>query len=280
MNEIIQQRLDASGATNALEEEQALKEIIQETALYALWRADLFAVAAFQGGTSLRILHGLPRFSEDLDFILCEPDPDFAWPMYLDKVLDVFNEYGIRAEALPRGRLDKAVQTAVIKDRSVVNQLNLSFYRSHPGRKLRVKLEIDVDPPVGSGWAYSYLDFPTDFEVCHQDLPSNFALKIHALLCREFVKGRDWYDFNWYVKQGVTPNLPLLSNALAQAGPWAGQELTIDIKWLKAALAERVERIDWSRAAEDVAPFLRAAEQESLKLWSAQFFEHRLAQLA
>jgi predicted nucleotidyltransferase component of viral defense system len=149
MNEIIQQRLDASGAANAIEEERALREIIQEVALYALWRVDFFAVAAFQGGTSLRILHGLPRFSEDLDFILREPTPDFTWPAYLEKMLDVLGEYGIEAEALPRGRLDKAVQTAVIKDRSVVSQLNLSFYRGHPGRKLRVKLEIDVDPPAG-----------------------------------------------------------------------------------------------------------------------------------
>jgi hypothetical protein len=279
MNEIIQQRLDASGAANALEEEQALREIIQEVALYALWRVDFFAVAAFQGGTSLRILHGLPRFSEDLDFILRAPAPDFAWPTYLENMLGVLNEYGIDAEVLPRGRLDKAVQTAVIKDRSVVNQLNLSFYRGHPGRKLRVKLEIDVDPPAGSGWAYSYLDFPTDFEVCHQDLPSNFALKIHALLCREFVKGRDWYDFNWYVKQGVSPNLVLLSNALAQAGPWAGLEMAIDMPWLKTALEEKIAGIDWKQAAEDVAPFLRAAEQESLKLWSERLFGDRLARL-
>lgn len=279
MNEIIQQRLDASGAANAIEEEQALREIIQEVALYALWRVDFFAVAAFQGGTSLRILHGLQRLSEDLDFILREPAPDFAWPAYLEKMLDVLGEYGIEAEALPRGRLDKAVQTAVIKDRSVVSQLTLSFYRGHPGRKLRVKLEIDVDPPDGSMWTYSYLDFPADFEVCHQDLPSNFALKIHALLCREFVKGRDWYDFNWYVKQGVSPNLLLLSNALMQAGPWAGQNIGVDMQWLKVALAEKIDGIDWKQASEDVAPFLRAAEQESLKLWSGRFFGDRLARL-
>ena len=280
MNEIIQQRLRASGAANALEEEQVVREIIQEIALYALWRADFFSVAAFQGGTSLRILHDLPRFSEDLDFILREPTADFSWPAYLQRLLDVLTEYGIEAEALPRGRLDKAVQTAVIKDRSLVNQLNLSFYHGHPGRKLRVKLEIDVDPPAGSAWAYSYLDFPTDFEVCHQDLPSNFALKIHALLCRDFVKGRDWYDFNWYVKQGVSPNLPLLSKALAQAGPWAGQELGVDPRWLKAVLEEKIGRIDWDEAAQDVAPFLRLSEQPSLKLWGERFFRDRLGRLA
>lgn len=280
MNEIIRQRLRVSGAVNAIEEEQTLREIIQEVALYALWRANFFAVAAFQGGTSLRILHGLPRFSEDLDFILLEPAPDFRWPPYLEKLIEVFTEWGIQAEAVPRDRLDKPIRTAVIKDNSLVNQLNLAFLGGQPGRKLRVKLEIDVNPPAGSAWAYTYLDFPTDFEVCHQDLTSNFTLKIHALLCREFVKGRDWYDFNWYVRQGTSPNLTLLSNALAQTGPWAGQRLSMDSRWLKARLAEKIERMDWTKAAQDVAPFLRVNEQESLKLWSARFFADRVSRLA
>lgn len=103
MNEIIGQRLAASRTSNALEEEQALREIIQEVALYALWRADFFAVAAFQGGTCLRILQRLPRFSEDLDFILLEPAPDFLWPPYLEKLLEVFAEWGIEVEAVPQG---------------------------------------------------------------------------------------------------------------------------------------------------------------------------------
>jgi len=75
-------------------------------------------------------------------------------------------------------------------------------------RRINIKLEIDVEPPAASGYEYSYLDFPTDYEVCHQDLGSNFALKLHALLCRGFLKGRDWYDFNWYIRQKVSPNLP------------------------------------------------------------------------
>lgn len=152
---------------------------------------------------------------------------------------------------MSRGRLDHSAQTAVIRGRPVVNRLNLSFYRGHPGRKLRVKLEIAVEPPECSGWAYTHLDFPTDFEVCHQDLPGNFALKIHALLCRDFVKGRDRYDFNWYVKRGVSANVLLLSNALTQAGPWAGQHLAVDMPWLKVALQERITGIDWKQAADD-----------------------------
>lgn len=262
MNDIIQRRLDDYGAVNAVEEEQALKEIIQEIALYALWRADFYRVAAFQGGTSLRVLHGLPRFSEDLDFVLQQPPPAFDWSAYLERLVTVFAEYGIRCEALPRGRVE------------------LSFYKGHRDRKLRIKLEIDVNPPAGSGFDYSYLDFPTDYEICHQDLGSNFALKIHALLCRGHLKGRDWYDFGWYIRQRVEPNLPLLQNALVQAGPWAGQsDLAVDRAWLSAALQAKIDDIDWADAARDVAPFLQVREQESLQLWNARFFSQKLAKL-
>ena len=280
MIEIIQQRLDTYKASNPVEEEQATKEIIQEVALYALWRAGFFEVAAFQGGTSLRILHDLPRFSEDLDFMLKAPDPDFDWSGYLTQLLACFEEYGLKSEALPKGRMDQRIRKTVIKDNSVINQLTLSFYRGHEGQKINIKLEIDVEPPAESGYAYTYLDFPTDYEVCHQDLSSNFALKIHALLCRRFLKGRDWYDFNWYIRQKVSLNLPHLKNALVQYGPWQGQgDLTVDIPWLKNVVQEKIDSIDWAAAADDVERFLKPAEVESLKLWSARFFSQKLNKL-
>lgn len=281
MIEIIQQRLASYNTTNSLQEEQAVKEIIQEIALYALWRAGFFEVAAFQGGTSLRILHKLPRFSEDLDFMLKVPDPDFAWSVYLKDLLNCFEEYGLKSEALLRDRMDQRIKKAVIKDNSISNQLKLSFYQGHADQKINIKLEIDVMPPAGSGYEYSYLDFPTDYEVCHQDLASNFALKIHALLCRPFLKGRDWYDFNWYIKQGVSPNLLHLRNALVQWGPWQGQNaLNVDSVWLKETLQKKIESIDWKAVAVDVERFLKPAEQKSLELWSARFFSQKLLQLA
>jgi len=272
MIEILQQRLDSYKTTNPVEEEQATREIFQEVALYALWRADFFEVAAFQGGTSLRILRGLPRFSEDLDFILKTPDPEFQWSPYLEKLLTGLLEFGLHSEAIDKSRMDQNVKRALLKDNAVSNQLDLSFDRDHLSRKLRIKLEIDINPPDGSGFEYSYLDFPLDFEVCHQDLPSNFSLKIHALLCRPYLKGRDWYDFNWYVKKGIHPNLPHLQAALYQHGPWQGQSMTIDQSWVKRVLVEKVTTIDWRKAAADVTRFLGAAEQQSLKLWSERFF--------
>jgi len=281
MIEIIQQKLDSCHASNPVEEEQATKEIMQEIALYGLWRADFFEVAAFQGGTSLRILHRLPRFSEDLDFMLQTPDSEFDWSAYLSRLLECFEEYGLQSEALPKGSMDRAVRTAVLKNNSFVNQLNLQFEKGHADRKITIKLEVDANPPAGSGFDYTYLDFPTDFEVCHQDLPSNFALKIHALLCRPYFKGRDWYDFNWYIRQGVSPNLPHLQNALVQYGPWEGQEdLVIDKSWLREELQQKMDSIEWAEAAADVAPFLKLSEQESLKLWDARFFSAKLKKLA
>jgi predicted nucleotidyltransferase component of viral defense system len=280
MIEFIQKRLDGYGATNSVEEGQATKEIIQEVALYALWRAGFFEVAAFQGGTSLRILHALPRFSEDLDFMLKEPDPAFDWSGYLVQLLACFGEYGLKSEALSKGRMEQRIKKAVIKDSSLTSQLNLSFYQGHAGQKINIKLEIDVEPPAESGYEYTYLDFPTDFEVCHQDLSSNFALKIHALLCRGYLKGRDWYDFNWYIKQGVSPNLPHLKNALVQYGPWQGQgDLAVDRAWLTAVLQEKITGIDWAEATGDVERFLKPAEAQSLSLWSTRFFSAKLEQL-
>ena len=280
MIELIQKRLDAYKATNPIEEEQATKEIIQEIALYALWRADFFDVAAFQGGTSLRILHGLPRFSEDLDFMLKAPNPDFNWSGYLDALLACFDEFGLSSEALPKGRMDNRVRKAIIKDNSVAHQLNLSFYRGQENQKLKIKLEIDVEPPANSGYEYTYLDFPLDYEVCHQDLSSNFSLKIHALLCRGYLKGRDWYDFNWYVKQGVAVNLLHLENALYQYGPWKGDDnLSVDLAWLQQVLSNKIEGIDWKQAVSDVERFLNTAEQKSLSLWSERFFKQRVTEL-
>ena len=279
MIDLIQMRLDGYQVTGPIEEENALKEIVQEVVLFALWRADFFGVAAFQGGTSLRILHGLNRFSEDIDFILQQPNPGFQWQPYLDNITNTCEEFGLVPEVLDKQHMDRNVKAALIKDNSIANQLNLRFYNSQPGRKLTIKLEIDTNPPAGSGFEYQYLDFPVDYEVCHQDLSSNFALKMHALLCRPYVKGRDWYDFNWYVARGITPNLVLLKNALMQYGPWQGQNLTVDHVWLIKAMGEKIAEMNWQEAAADVERFLRPIEQSSLKLWSKRFYMSKLGQL-
>lgn len=279
MIDLMQKRLAEYKVVGPIEEENALKEIIQEIMLFALWQAGFFEVAAFQGGTSLRILHGLPRFSEDMDFILLEPNAAFSWQPYLDNLTETCKEFGVEPEALDKARMDQRVKRALIKDTSIANQLILGFMDGLNGRKLKIKLEVDCNPAAGSGFEYSYLDFPVDFEVCHQDVRSNFALKSHALLCRPYLKGRDWYDFSWYITQGVTPNLLLLQNALVQYGPWKDQALTVDQDWLVKALGEKISAIDWKDAVEDVKRFVKPVEQRSLALWSERFFMNKLQQL-
>lgn len=279
MIELIQQRLATYQAKNSLEEEQATREILQEIALYCLWRADFFEVAAFQGGPSLRILYQLPRFSEDLDFILKSPDSDFSWNHYLPKLIEGLKEFGLQSEVLDRSNMDRNIREALLKDNSIGNQLNLHFYDGRPRPTLKIKLEIDVNPPAGSAFDYTYLDFPLDYEVCHQDLASNFALKIHALLCRPYIKGRDWYDFNWYVKQRTRPNLSHLKAALQQYGPWKDQGINVTGDWFANALSEKIRTIDWIAAAADVERFLNTSEKQSLKLWSERFFLSKVEQL-
>ncbi len=279
MIELIETRLAGYNVVGPVEEENALKEIVQEIVLFALWQANFFEVAAFQGGTSLRILHGLNRFSENIDFILKAPDLSISWQPYLLKLTQTCQEFGIQPEVLDKKHMDKAVRTALIKDTSIANQLNLSFMNNQSERKLTIKLEIDCNPSPGSGFEYSYLDFPVDYEVCHQDLSSNFALKTHALLCRPYLKGRDWYDFNWYIKQGITPNLKLLQNALIQYGPWRGEELAVNREWLVKTLDDKIMSINWQDAAADVERFLKPVEQKSLSLWSEKFYKSRLNKL-
>lgn len=280
MIDLLRKRLEKYSAANAVQEEQALKEILQEVALYALWRGGFFEIAAFQGGTSLRILHGLPRFSEDLDFILLKPDPAFQWSHYFESLTEVLQQFGVRCELTDRSHMDKAVRQAMLKDNSIGRQLDLSFYDANNPRKLKVKFEIDTHPPAGTGTSWHYLDFPVDFEVCAQDLPSNYALKLHALLCRPYLKGRDWFDFSWYCKQKTQPNLPHLAHALNQAGPWKDQNMVVTAQWLADALSSKIKTINWPLAAQDVAPFLPAAEQLSLSLWSERFFADKVSKLA
>ncbi|MGH7889089.1 MAG: nucleotidyl transferase AbiEii/AbiGii toxin family protein, partial [Thermodesulfobacteriota bacterium] len=137
---------------------------------------------------------------------------------------------------------------------------------------IRIKLEIDTNPPMGSQFESRIIAFPFPYSVVTQDLPSLFGGKCHALLCRKYIKGRDWFDFLWFVSHEVAVNLELLKNALEQLGPWQGKKFLIDIKWLKSTLKDRIKTIDWAKASQEVLPFLKQREAEHLKFWSTDFF--------
>jgi predicted nucleotidyltransferase component of viral defense system len=279
--QIIQDRLNGYNCRSSLEEEQALREITQEIVLAALGRTDFFQTSGFQGGTCLRILHGLNRFSEDLDFALQARNPSFNLRPYLDSLEKEMTAYGFELEIDDRSKAGQAVRKAFVKDDSLGNLLRMNFKTaSGPMRKIRIKLEVDTNPPEGAAFETKYLDFPFPSAICVFDLPSLYAGKLHALLCREYLKGRDWYDFVWYTARRTSANFALLSSALDQIGPWKGKNIRADRDWCFERLQERIKSIDWKQAREDVRRFVKSNELQSLNLWSADFFLAQAAKLA
>jgi predicted nucleotidyltransferase component of viral defense system len=276
--EIIQQKLLTYNSKTVTEQENALKEIAQEIALLALSRADFFRIAAFQGGTCLRILYGLERFSEDLDFVLLYPDNHFSWENYVNNMRDEFSAYGYALEVINKSKLDKSVKTAFLKADSQGGMLVLKDTRTNRA-KIQIKLEIDTNPPADSTYELKYLDFPLPYSVQAQDMRSLFAGKCHALLCRDYTKGRDWYDFTWYVSRQVTINFTLLTNAINQQGPWQGKHIIADAAWTIAQLKAKIISINWDEAKKDVARFLKPRDATSLDLWSTDFFLSRVEKL-
>jgi predicted nucleotidyltransferase component of viral defense system len=280
LHRVLSAKIREYGPANAVEQENVLQELLQHYVIASLSRTDLFRRAIFHGGTCLRIVHAMNRFSEDLDFLLKRPDPDFRWRDYLESVRKDCALEGIPFEAQDKSQAGTAVQKAFLKTDSVEGglELDLPFERHRP-RKIRIKLEVDVDPPAGSTFTTSYITFPVTAPLTTQTLETGFALKLHALLCRSHVKGRDWYDFVWHVARKTRPDLRLLANAVDRHGPWAGQAVTVDGAWLRQRLDETIRRIDWAAAADDVQRFLPLGEQAGLRSWSAEFFLYQLARM-
>lgn len=276
--DIINERLKSYKTKTVEDEENALKEILQEIAIYALSGAQFFDKAIFHGGTALRILYKLPRFSEDLDFMLSEPNADFNWKPFLKALTNTFETFGIQPEVTDKSRVDNTIKKLFLKDDSIGKLLNLSF-KHHPGKKLAIKFEIDTNPPAGSTSEIKFLDFPLDFSVTAHTLSSSFAGKCHALLCRSYVKGRDWYDFGWYISKNITPNLMFLEAAIEQQGPWKNEAIHITPEWLVQAMSEKIKSIDWNYAAKDVEKFLGPQDRKTLPLWSEPFFLSKLEKL-
>jgi len=274
---IIQNRLDSYNCKTELEEEHAIREISQEVALSALGRTEFFKYAVFHGGTCLRIFYGLNRFSEDMNFILKEPDRDFHLKPHIKALSDELLAYGYNIEVVDRPKADAAVKKVFIKDDSIGKVLQFNHGgKTGPLRKIRIKFEVDTNPPLGSNFETKYVDFPFVSSVTVQDKSSLFASNIHALLCREYIKGRDWYDFIWYTSQGVKINYQFLASALKQQGPWQGQNIQVDLDWCIKQFRIKIISIDWTVTKEDVRRFVKTTELPSVDLWGKDLF---LAQL-
>ena len=257
---------------------RALREIIQEVALLGLWRAKFFEHAAFYGGTALRILYGLDRFSEDLDFSLLEPSADFNLARYtasLEEELLAFG-FNVRVEMVDKA-VESAVQSAFLKGNTrnelLVIETGEEIARQIPaGQVLKIKLEVDTDPPLGFTSHTRYLLHPIPFAVRCYTLPDLFAGKMHALLFRKWknrVKGRDWYDFVWYAANHPQLNIVHLEQRMRQTGHWKGEE-----SLSKAAFSEllnvAIDTLDVDQARRDVAPFVK--DRQMLAIWSQDFF--------
>ncbi len=269
---LIQERLKSYKPQSTEEEQNALKEITQEVALLALSRADFFKKAVFHGGTCLRIFHGLNRFSEDLDFALTKTDLKFDFTFYLKKLADEFAIYGYEPEIQDRSKADEIVKKAFLKDDSIGKQLHLNYpYLSGGQRKIKIKLEVDTNPPRSGVAQVSYHNFPLPFSVTTYNLPSLFAGKIHALLCRDYVKGRDWYDLLWYMRFDIKPNLEFLMSSLVQTGHLESG-ITISNAWIQEKLEHKIKIIDWEKAKDDIVRFVKPNEIDSISIWCAELF--------
>ncbi len=277
---IIEDRLKRYRTDSPETELTAIREITQELILFALSTSDFFSHAAFQGGTCLRIVHGLSRFSEDMDFILKAPDTAFSWQQYLTLIGTTLEQYGYSVELQDKSHADETVKKAFIKDDSIGKMLRLAYAnRQGTQRKIRIKLEIDSNPPGGGEFESAFIGFPAPSSITVETLPTLFAGTSHALLCRKYEKGRDWYDFLWYLGNKTPINYRRLSAALGQTGPWAGNDITVDRTWYLDEMKRRIGEMDWARAKDDVAPFISRQEQGILIKWSADFFLSALERL-
>ena len=269
--------LERCRADSLGEERNALKEVVQEVALCGLSRAGFFKSTAFYGGTALRIFYGLDRFSEDLDFSLIAPDPSFDLKAYFPIL-----ESEIRATGL-NFTVEEKVKSAESNIRSAFLKGNtkehiLSFFQGqdssalHPGEIIRIKFEVDIDPPAHAAFESKYRLLPSPYEVRLYDLPSLFAGKIHAVLCRAWknrVKGRDLYDYVFYLAKGAAVNLKHLKARLVDSG-FIGEDFQLDQGSLIGLLNERFASIDYEQAKQDVLPFIK--DKSKLNLWSSAFF--------
>lgn len=279
MDQIINQMLAAYPAVSLADKKNALKEVIQEIVLCGLSRTDFFKHAAFYGGTALRIFYGLDRFSEDLDFSLDAKNEAFNLDNYASMLEKEVNSYGLNFKIETKTKTkESAIKSAFLKGST--KEHFLLFYSANdynnaiaPGELIKIKLEVDVNPPGFAGFEHKYRLSPIPYAVRLYDEPSLFAGKLHAVICRSWnnrVKGRDLYDYIFYLTRKTKFNLPHLQARLIDSGYLdAGHEITAaDVKDM---LTERFESIDFEQAKQDVSPFIK--NPQSLSIWSADFFK-------
>jgi predicted nucleotidyltransferase component of viral defense system len=255
----------------------AMREIMQEIALAALSRTDFYKKAAFYGGTALRIFYGLDRYSEDLDFSLLESDSNFSLAPYFSVIIDEFESLGIRVSIREKDkRIKTPIESAFLKSETIWQELVLEDVVKQHGissnKSIKIKIEIDRIPPLGFDTEEKLLVRPFSFYVNCFSLPSLLAGKLHALLFRKWknrVKGRDWYDMEWYIRKGVPLNTQHFLNRALETSDW--KEETITSEQILQLLTEKINDVSFEAVKEDVQRFI--PNDEKLKIWSANYFK-------
>lgn len=273
---IIEQMLKKYDPQSETELINALKEIFQEITLLGLYRGGFFEKCAFYGGTSLRILYGLERFSEDLDFSLLEKNRDFNIEKYFPSVVSEFEALGIEISLSKKSKSsDTNIESAFLKNDTSIHTLNIEakgLENIHSGRKIKIKLEVDTNPPLKFQTESKTLLLPMTFNVRTMTLPNLYAGKMHALLFRSWktrVKGRDWFDFEWYVKNNTPLNLEHLCQRMKESGNFNKDILTKEE--FAELLHNKIDTLDIEQAINEVKGFVK--DTRVFDFWSKDYFK-------
>ena len=263
-NEVFDNMLSRYELTTELQKRNAIFEVNQQIILAGLYAGGFFESAAFYGGTCLRIFHGLQRFSEDMDFSLLAPDENFDFSKYFQPIVDAFALVGREVEITKKDKKSFGnVESAFLKDNTDVYDVTFQTEKS-----IKIKIEVDTNPPLNFTTEQKLLLQPHSFMTRCFTLPDLFAGKMHALVYRAWknrVKGRDWYDFEWYVRNGVALDFAHLAERCKQ---FNGEDITPES--FKAKLIERLTTADIKQVKEDVLPFVRNPKE--LDIWSNDYF--------
>lgn len=278
MDTVVEQMLQRYHAETVYEKKNVIKEIMQEIVLCGLSRAGFFKEAAFYGGTALRIFYGLDRFSEDLDFSLIKGDPDFDLAKYFPVLEKEVKSFGLNVIITEKEKVkDSNIRSAFLKGSTKEHML--LFYAEQPiagiadSERIKIKFEVDINPPEYATYEHKYRLLPAPYEVKLYDAPSLFAGKVHAVLCRAWknrVKGRDLYDFIFYMTRQTPVNLRHLRERLLQSG-YIDESAECSLEDVKDMLRKRFDTIDYGQAKRDVESFIR--DPASLAVWNPDFFK-------
>lgn len=279
MDTIIEQMLKVYKTETLYDKKNAMKEAMQEIVLCGLSRGGFFKEAAFYGGTALRIFHGLDRFSEDLDFSLISSNENFDLKEYFPVLEKEVKAYGLNVTISEKKKTkDSQILSAFLKGNTKEHML--VFYSDDvkgvnvaANELVKIKFEVDINPPAEATYEHKYRLLPVPYEVRLYDIPSLFAGKIHAVLCRngqQRVKGRDLYDYIFYLTRKAEVNQKHLRERLLQTGHIKEND-ACSLDDIKQMLYKRFDAIDYKQAKEDAEAFIR--DIYVLDIWSADFFK-------